>query len=274
MKTGHRTQDTGNQDLILSDVKAENLPELAQNLHNIAVKGITVSALALAAIQENILYYSLGFETMEEYVETMLPYSYRTVQDYIRIGRNLMMFFPNFWENNNLLNTASSNTFNEAQHVASKTARLINQLGHRKLLILTKLPEHVFNDLMRGGVCITFPEPGELTGRELTLEDLCGMTEREIRDALFRAPSVNPVKVPVRVHPINEIKSRYFRDVVTSAKLVRIGYTGILNGIEEYGLGHLPVVQELKSIHERAMQLEQETEIVLAKLEKEGYTHE
>ncbi|NUM71987.1 MAG: hypothetical protein HUU43_14150 [Ignavibacteriaceae bacterium] len=155
----------------------------ANGLHNIAVKGLAASAAALATIQDEGLYQNLGFETMEEYSENMLPHSYRTTQRLIAVGRNLLSVSPNLLLNKGFLQITSGTQLNETTIVSSEIPEdKIDLIGVRKLMVLTRLPETDFADLMNGRRIMT--GSGEL----LDIEKAIGLTERELKEMFEAAP--------------------------------------------------------------------------------------
>lgn len=171
------------QTLHHTEVDSIERTEKAEYLHNIVVKGLAASAVALATIQDYCLYFNLGCATMEEYTNLKLSHSYSTTKRMVSIGRNLLAVYPNLLQNKALTQVDSETGLNEGSQWSLNEIQVnVDKIGLKKLLILTRLPETDFADLMNGRRIMT--GSGEL----LDIDKAISLTERELKEMFEAAP--------------------------------------------------------------------------------------
>lgn len=126
----------------------------AVELHNLACQGIFISAMAIKEIFDNNYFRELGFETVDEYCEQMLPIKRRTAYEYYTVANKFGSLLGMSLKDNTLALNPSSDALefvrSSAHEEDKEVARFVN-LGLKKLLILTRLTEEKIIELIDNG---------------------------------------------------------------------------------------------------------------------------
>ncbi len=150
-------------------IKPEQV-RIASMLQEKVTAGVFVTALAIKRIIDERLYLALGASSVNEYCDTMLPFSSRQAYRYKAIADRFQGILPQLSDGALEGDISSRNVTPGSQHDVNG----INHLGYRKLYELTTVEDADFTEMPTKGVIrvgdqvIDIDEINALSAREFS----------------------------------------------------------------------------------------------------------
>lgn len=159
--------------------KDENKANMARNLHRLIRDTTLMTSFCLTKMADEELYLQLGYSNMKEYVNYEIPFSYRTAQRYMEVGRSYGPLFPGI--TGAIGQSGETVSPGELDLPDSEYERYekLSKVSFRKLKALAKSGAD-FSDVMSKDI-ITLQD-----GTEIDIEEMRAQTvknfENELRD--------------------------------------------------------------------------------------------
>ena len=160
----------------------------AKELDRLAKGSIMQLIFALKEIMDNELFDELGFDSMRDYVQKSLKYSYTNTRWYLNIVQKLGEYLP--------INDFSRRviTSGESLESSSKNVEILSEMPFHKLFHLSRLPEKNIKDLFLTGVTTINEKPYTLETIKLAQREYLGkIITREI-NKIEEAPAQKKIK--------------------------------------------------------------------------------